>query len=193
MQRSSKIRMDAMVGTLIEDSDAELAALARDGDRDAFARLVARHYDFMFRLAWRSCGRREEAEDLAQDVCVRLAGAIRSYRGGSAFTTWLYAVVLNTARDHLRRRGRDERRRLEYAAEASGEMADTSHDPAEALWEAVRRLPDKQREAVTLVYGEGLVHAAAADAMGVSESTVSWHIHEARKRLKAHFASAGDD
>ena len=63
---------------------------------------------------------------------------------------------------------------------------------AEELWAAVRRLPDKQREAVTLVYGEGLGHAAVADVMGVAEATVSWHVHEARKRLK-QMLLAGED
>ena len=61
------------------------------------------------------------------------------------------------------------------------------------LWAAVRQLPDKQRDAVTLVYGEGLSHADAADVMGLAEPTVSWHVHEAKKRLKQMMASAGDE
>ncbi len=55
------------------------------------------------------------------------------------------------------------------------------------------KLPDKQRDAVLLVYGEGLSHAAAADAMACAEATVSWHIHEAKKRLKALMLLAGED
>ena len=55
---------------------------------------------------------------------------------------------------------------------------------SEELWQAVRRLPDKQRDAVLLIYGEGLSHAAAADVIGCAETTISWHVHEARKRLK---------
>ncbi|TIT88321.1 MAG: RNA polymerase subunit sigma-70, partial [Mesorhizobium sp.] len=65
-------------------------------------------------------------------------------------------------------------------------------DPTEALWAAVRMLPDKQRDAVLLVYGEGLGHAAAAEVMAISETTVSWHIHEAKKRLKVLMRSAGE-
>ena len=56
----------------------------------------------------------------------------------------------------------------------------------------MRKLPDKQRDAVLLVYGEGLSHAAAADAMAIAEATVSWHIHEAKKRLKTLMRSAGE-
>jgi RNA polymerase sigma-70 factor (ECF subfamily) len=60
------------------------------------------------------------------------------------------------------------------------------------LWAAVRQLPDKQRDAVTLVYGEGVSHAVAAQAMAISETTVSWHIHEAKKRLKVLMRQAGE-
>jgi RNA polymerase sigma-70 factor (ECF subfamily) len=56
----------------------------------------------------------------------------------------------------------------------------------------VRELPDKQRDAVLLVYGEGLSHAAAGEVMTISEATVSWHIHEAKKRLKVLMRSAGE-
>jgi len=56
----------------------------------------------------------------------------------------------------------------------------------------VRTLPEKQREAVLLVYGEGMSHAEAADVMGSAEATVSWHVHEAKKRLKVLLRSAGE-
>ena len=73
-----------------------------------------------------------------------------------------------------------------------GETLAEPEDPAEALWLAVRKLPDKQRDAVILVYGEGLSHAVVAEAMAISEATVSWHIHEAKKRLKTLMRSAGE-
>ena len=74
----------------------------------------------------------------------------------------------------------------------SGEVQEEPEDRAEELWAAVRRLPDKQREAVLLVDGEGLSHAAAAETRAVAEPTVSWHIHEAKKRLKQIMRSAGE-
>ena len=175
--------------------DGLLAARARDGDRAAFAALVERHYDFIFRVAFRLTGRRDAAEDVAQDVCVRLGRAIAGYRGGAAFTTWLYAVVMNAARDALRRSSREAVRTRAFGAHAALLCGDEAgpEDAADALWDAVRGLPDKQREAVTLVYGEGLTHAQAADVMAVAEPTVSWHVHEAKKRLKALLRPAGDE
>ena len=167
--------------------DGLLAARAREGDRAAFAALVERHYDFIHRVAFRLTGRRDDAEDVAQEVCVRLGKAVAGYRGGAAFTTWLYAIVLNAARDQMRKSARETAKAEAFGVHAlmAGEAGAAADDPADALWAAVRKLPDKQREAVTLVYGEGLSHAEAADAMAVAEPTVSWHIHEAKKRLKA--------
>lgn len=178
-----------------EASDSELVGRARGGDREAFGQLVERHYSFVYRTAYRCCGVKADAEDIAQDVCARLGRAIRGYRGGGAFTTWLYAVTLNAARDHARRAVRDDRRTTAYGvhALASGEAASEDDDPAEALWAAVRRLPDKQRDAVLLVYGEGVSHAVAAEVMAISEKTVSWHIHEAKKRLKVLMRQAGEE
>ncbi|RST84301.1 RNA polymerase sigma factor [Aquibium carbonis] len=171
-----------------EAKDDDLVALARRGDRDAFSTLVARHYDFVFRVAWRWCGRRTDAEDIAQEVCVRLGKAIQGFRGEGRFTTWLYQLTLNAARDHGRRLAREATRVAAYGVHALSAAAVVEPEPedaAEALWEAVRQLPPKQCEAVLLVYGEGLSHDAASDVMGCAEATVSWHIHEARKRLKA--------
>ena len=172
--------------------DAELARNAAGGDRDSFAALVERHYGFIFRLAWRLTGQKADAEDLAQEVCARLGRAIRTYRGGSAFTTWLYAIVANAARDAGRRAAREAVRADAWGTQALIEAAgEAPEDPAEALWAAVRELPAKQREAITLVYGEGMNHAGAADLMGCSEATVSWHVHEAKKRLR-QIVAAGE-
>ncbi|PZO77792.1 MAG: RNA polymerase subunit sigma-70 [Mesorhizobium amorphae] len=171
-----------------DDTTAGLAQRAAGGDRDAFVRLVETHYDFVFRIAYRWCGRQADAEDIAQDVCARLGRSIRSYRGGSAFSSWLYAVTLNAARDWGRRAARDQAGLAAFARE--GAETQEEQDPADALWEAVRALPEKQREAVTLIYGEGLSHAKAAELMACAEATVSWHVHEARKRLKRALAQA---
>ncbi len=182
--------------TAVADSEDELIARARSGERAAFARLVAGRYDFLFRLAWRWTGNRADAEDVAQEVCVRLAHAVGSFRGEASFATFLHALTLNAVRDWGRRQARQKRiadAMLTFAViDAAGEANDDG-DPAGQLWEAVRGLPEKQRDAVLLVHGEGLSHADAAAAMGCSEKTVSWHIHEARKRLKRVLSGGGNE
>lgn len=145
---------------------------------------MERHYDFVHAVAWRWSGNVSDAEDIAQTVCLKLASAIRGFRGASRFRTWLYTLTLNAARDHQRSQSRERRKAASFLADPTSSAANDNHDQTEALWEAVRQLPDTQGDAVLLVYGEGLSHSAAADVMGCSEATVSWHVHEARKRLK---------
>jgi RNA polymerase sigma-70 factor, ECF subfamily len=166
--------------------DAELVDRAVKGDREAFGRLIERHYDFVHAVAWRWSGSETDAEDIAQDVCIRLGAAIRGFRGTSRFRTWLYTLALNAARDHRRRQARNERKLEAYASDPALKAGSGSDDEdrREALWAAVRALPEKQCDAVLLVYAEGLSHAAAADVLGCSEATISWHVHEARKRLR---------
>lgn len=169
-----------------ELDDVALATRACGGDRAAFAALVDRHYDFIFAVAWRWCANRADAEDVAQDACIKLARALSGWRREGKFTTWLYRLVLSATHDLGRKREREMRKVQAFHAHALTEMQGPTDDgdSLDDLWDAVRELPPKQRDAVLLVYGEGITHGEAAQAMECSESTVSWHIHEAKKRLK---------
>ena len=84
------------------ESDEALADKAAGGCPRAFATLIERHYDRIYRIAWRFAGSRDRAEDIAQDVCVKLATAIRSFRGDAKLSTWLHRIAYTTAVDHLR-------------------------------------------------------------------------------------------
>jgi RNA polymerase sigma-70 factor (ECF subfamily) len=182
---------------LLEDeaSDAGLLERAKAGDRAAFAALVEAHYAFIHRVAYRLVGTKSDAEDVTQEVCVRLGRSIRGFRGDAGLQSWLYALTLNAVRDMARKTMREAAKAEAFGAQAriDGDGAARPDDRAERLWHAVRQLPAKQRDAVTLVYGEGLAHAAAAEAMGCTEATVSWHVHEARKRLKTMMAQAREE
>jgi|TARA_A100001391_G_scaffold51156_2_gene31174 RNA polymerase sigma-70 factor (ECF subfamily) len=161
-------------------------ARAAKGDRAAFAALVSHHYDFLYRTAYKWCGNREDAEDVAQDVCIKLATAISGFDGRSAFTSWLYRIVLNAVRDRQRQGKRRSRQAEALLHVSPGEMApeQESATTQSQIWDAVRKLPEKQRDAVLLVYGEEMAHAEVAVIMGTKESTVSWYVHEAKKALK---------
>lgn len=179
-------------------SDQELALCAAAGGAEALSTLLERHYDRIWRLAWRWCGSRAEAEDVTQDACVKIATAIRGFRGEAAFTTWVFRIVYTTATDRLRGRQRlclvepSQMVALSEAAETQPpEPSAEVHVLCAELWAEVRRLPDQQRDAVLLVYGEDMSHAEAAAVMGCTEKTVSWHLHEARKRLKSRLTAVG--
>lgn len=170
--------------------DAELAEKAAAGNRDAFATLLARHYDLIFRVAWKWTGNRADAEDVAQDVCIKLGRAIRTFDGRAAFTSWLYQVTLNTVRDRARAEQRQKARLAELAivTEKITPAADQA-DPLNELWSAVRQLPDTERDAVLLVYAEGKTQAEAGKVLGCAEGTVAWRISKAKKQLKRHLVS----
>jgi RNA polymerase sigma-70 factor, ECF subfamily len=172
---------------VLDATGDDLVRRAGAGDASAFAALVDVHYDHIYRLAWRFTGSQDRAEDIAQDVCIKLATAIRDFRGDSAFTTWLHRLTYTTATDALRKTQRlylvEPAKMQSLADMAETATPESLHIDGE-LWDAVRALPPQQRDAVTLVYGSDLSHAEAAGVMGCTEKTVSWHLHEAKKRLR---------
>lgn len=167
-------------------SDESLAQAAANGDRQAFAVLVGRVYDRVYAYAVRLTGNRIEAEDLAQDICAALPTKLKSFRGESKLTTWLYRITVNAARDRFRRastfaRASDGWGDWELARQA--EMAETA-ERVDWLMTAMRGLSVDLRETLALVL-DGVTHAEAAQILEVSEGTVSWRISEAKKKLKA--------
>jgi len=163
-----------------------LVRRAQNGEGAAFAELIEDQYDRIYRTAWRWCGNAHDAEDIAQDVCVRLGDAIRGFDGRSAFSSWVFRITLNMVRDWQRAGRRRGAHADAYAEVAPTEEAASQEDAATntELWSAVRNLPEKQRDAVLLVYAEELNHREAAEIMGIKEATVSFHVHEARKTLR---------
>jgi RNA polymerase sigma-70 factor (ECF subfamily) len=166
--------------------DSELAGRALGGDREAFRRLVERHYDFVFRLARRQLGSAADAEDVAQDVCLALVQKLGQFRGRSRFTTWLASIVINQCRDFARRRRSSQGLVEKYGVLRAMDEADAADTRERTSWleAALASLDPGLRETVLLVVGEDMSHAEAAEALGCAESTVSWRMHMAKKRLR---------
>lgn len=176
--------MDAVSGLSFLD-DATLVRQAQGGDRSAFGELCERHYRLAFQSAWRRVGNRSDAEDVAQDALVRMGQGLKSLRDPLLFRGWLMRIVINAVTDLHRRRKVDRIGTAAFVAEGDTVwFEEDTGDRDAALWRAVGQLPPQQREAVTLVYAEEMNHREAAEAMDCKEATVSWHIHEAKKRLK---------
>ncbi len=117
---------------------------------------------------------------------MRLADALVRFDGRSKFTSWLYTVTLNAVRDLQRSHQRQGRQINAISAITREEIAPDQEDQLRVndIWRIVRQLPEKQRDAVLLVFGEQMSQAEAAVIMGCKEVTVSWHIHNARKSLR---------
>ena len=167
--------------------DGELAARAIGGDREAFGRLLDRHYDLIYRVAFRILGSAADAEDVAQDVCLALVGKLGQFRGNSRFSTWLCSIAVNQCRDFLRRRKSSHVLVEKYGVQRALDEADHAATEHRSAWlrDALARLDPNLREAAVLVVGEEMSHAEAAMILGCAESTVSWRMHMVKKRLRA--------
>ena len=168
----------------MKQEDKDLIGRAREGDRQAFEALLEGCYGMMFRVAYKWCGNRADAEDVTQDAAIKLARAIGGFRGDSAFASWLYRLVVNAAIDWQR----TNKRYVELPDPESGHVGTVANsaDKGMEVQEELARvlaLPEKEKTALLLVFSEGMSHAEAAVVMECKESTVSWYIHEARKKL----------
>jgi RNA polymerase sigma-70 factor (ECF subfamily) len=171
------------------DEDKTWVSQSQNGDDAAYESLIRKHQQMIHSLTFRMTGSMADAKDLAQETFVRAYRQLDSYQGNSRFSSWLYRIAVNACLDWRRR----EKRRAELLANwrnLNAEAAPTPDSPANLdelsreVQAALMRLPDKQRAAVVLtVYGE-LNHAEAAKILGCSETTVSWRIFSARRKLK---------
>ena len=167
-------------------SDESLARAAAEGDANAFSLLLERHYDGVFRLAFRLTGAQAEAEDLTQDICAALAAKLRNFRGEAKFTTWLWRVVVNAAHDRRRRAATRAKHATGWGDWEKSRQAENAETAAALDWltEAMCALPDDLRDTLALVLDDA-THDQAAEVLGISPGTVSWRISEAKKRLRA--------
>ena len=186
MQAIASLVRDKRMGRLADEDETSLIRRAQGGDRTAFAQLIDRHYATIHRFAYQWTGHGADAEDIAQEVCIKLATALKSFDGRARFTSWLYRIVLNAVRDMQRQRGR-QTRRVNALALVSPDMHEPDQEDSVAsadLWAAIRKLPGREAEAMLLVYGQDMGHAEAGEVMGVSANTVAWYVHEAKKKLR---------
>ena len=172
---------------LMDTPDETLATAAAAGDRAAFSVLVRRHYDRIFRLAFRLTGLRAEAEDLAQDICAALPAKLRSWRGEARFSTWLYRVVVNAVHDQRRRQVSRARAATGWGDWELARQDEIATQAAALDWltQAMTRLSPELRDTVALVLGEDLTQAQAGEVLGVSEGTIAWRMSDVKKRLRA--------
>lgn len=135
-----------------------------------------------------------EADEAAQDALMRALGGLNSYRGDSAFTTWLYTITLNVCRRRLRQRRARERLlgplqallhwRQPAPAERRPEAIAAQHEADATVWRAIQTLNDRWREPIVLRYYHDLPIADIARLVGVSERTIHTRLSAAHDRLK---------
>ncbi len=179
-----------------EPSDLELVRRAQRNERGAFDLLVLKYQHKVIKLVARLLRDPTEAEDVAQEAFVKAYRALGSFRGDSAFYTWLYRIAVNTARNAIASR---QRRPLDYEAELSeseqlnlaSRLRDNDTPESTALSEEIRvtvndaieQLPEDLRTAIVLREVEGLSYEEIAAAMDCPVGTVRSRIFRAREAI----------
>ena len=171
---------------------------SKAGDTDAFERLMIATQQKVASIAYRLLGSREDAEDAAQEVFLRVYKNLRRFDESKAFHPWLYRIVVNVCRDIAKRERKRGYQTVSLDEELENELIEQSASPQnieewamvrqqKALIEmAVARLPYKERTAFILRDFEGLSTEEVAKVLGVRTATVRVHISSARARVRRH-------
>lgn len=175
-----------MVSRDVETSaDASDVELARRGDVEAFERLYRNNVGRVYGVCLRMVGDRALAEDLAQEAFVRAWRKLRTFRGDSAFSSWLHRLAVNVVLSRQRSRGRREARIVPVDdPQVHAEPRRPVEGAAIDLEKAIASLPPGARQVFLLYDVEGLRHAEIAEAMGIAVGTSKAHLHRARKLLR---------
>ena len=180
--------------------DRDLAVRASSGDVEAFGRLVRDHSGLVYRVAMRICGE-SEAQDASQEVWVRVWRNIKGFRGGSAFSTWLYKITVNTCLTSREREARREMR--EYVSElpflpeppggdADPETAALNTERREEIQEALSHVRADHRAALVLRHMEGLSYAEIAEILEVPDGTAKGWVSRGRAAMLVALSDLSD-
>ena len=183
--------MNETIDRLSEDVLVERSAA---GQVDAYAELVRRFQERIYRTVYGMTRNHDDADDLTQETFMSAFKSLKGFRRRSNFYTWVYRIAVNLTLNFLKKKGREKGRenfednasvldRTEYAAR-SPEGDSLKKELRDKIDEAVEMLPLTYRSAFNLVVFQGLSHGRAAEILGCSENTVSWRMHKARKMLQ---------
>lgn len=180
------------------DEDARLMLAFRDGDRRAFEALFARYTPRVLTFLTRMVRDRSRAEELTQDVFVRIYNAAGRYEAKARFSTWIFGIAHNLALNELARahrryeQGTDELAELESADPAPGADEQLAAERTrKQLERALAKLPERQRAALLLRSEQGLGYEEIAQALDSSISSVKSLIHRARETLLSELGIEG--
>lgn len=183
---ASHSKMGAQV-TAGDPSDAELARRVQKGDAAAFNQLVERHLKRAFGVAYRLLGHAEDSEDLVQDAFIAALQKIDTFDSGRDFAPWFYRILVNRCLNARKARSRRNASELpaELATGLASPLAETERSELRnQLVTAMEALPERQRTIVAMFDIEGFSSPEIAEMLEISDGTVRWHLHQARRALR---------
>jgi RNA polymerase sigma-70 factor, ECF subfamily len=181
-------------------ADPDLVSRAAGGDPAAFQALVERHRSMVYRVAFQFAGNHHDAEDIAQEVFIKVYRSLDHFRQDAQLTSWLYRIVMNACIDHRRRQhpaavapfGEEAEHRMLNTAEESPGPEDRAYagELGQVLETQIARLPHGQRIVFIMRHHQGLKLCEIADALGLAEGTVKRQLHAAIHRLRGVLSTA---
>lgn len=172
------------------DAEAERALIerCRSGEERAFAELVDAHKDLVHAMIWRLARDRSQADDLAQDVFLKVHRGLPYFRGEARLSTWIYRIVINVCSQSKTRRPReislDEDRGGRPIEPRRDDTAFGAVELRDRLDKAMAKLPDQYRVLIAAHHLDGVQYEALAEALGIPLGTVKTHLHRAKRRLR---------
>lgn len=170
--------------------DIALCKLTVAGNDEAFARLVERYSGLVYSIIVRIANRQEEAEELTQDVFLKVYKSLKGYKGDCRFSTWLYRIAYNTAVSACRKRheeliGIDETTLANVTEEEVDDALNRTDNSEmlERLDRAVNKLEAGDRAIITLFYMDGHSIEEVAEITGLSAANIKIKLHRIRKKL----------
>jgi RNA polymerase sigma factor (sigma-70 family) len=161
-----------------------------EGNVNAFAYLVDRHKDKAFNLAFRICGNREEAEEIAQDAFLKAYRSLKDFKMKSSFATWLYRIVYNTAVSLVRTRKKGVLALEDFPADATDFLStnknqeDAADDYRNSLINfALQKVSEEERGLITLYYYNELETEEISKITGISKSNLKVKLFRARQKM----------
>ena len=175
----------------LEVDDRALVERVKQGDSSAYDALVRRYLRRAMGIARRLLGNVEDAEDLVQDAFMRALDRIRSFDNARAFGPWFFRLLINTGLNARKARAL----RVTHPETADAESRDASplqrlerKEIRERFGAALAALPPRQRLIVSMFEVDGLSTSEIGDTLGISQETVRWHLHQARRVLREALA-----
>lgn len=174
--------------------DTDLVTRAAGGDQTAFHLLVERHRAMVYRVAFQFAGNHHDAEDIAQEVFIKVYRSLDRFRQDAQLTSWMYRITMNACIDHKRRQspagsvpfGEEAELKMLNTPEESPGPEETTYggELGEVLGQEIQRLPPGQRVVFVMRHHQGLKLGEIAVALGLAEGTVKRQLHAAVHRLR---------
>lgn len=176
------------------DPDADLVRRVATGDTEAIQSLIGRTLPRLLALATRMLGDQAEAEDVAQEVFLRMWRNASHWQSGNArFDTWIHRVALNLCYDRLRRRKEIPSNMTFELIDARSVDVEPSEEVSSRVEKALQRIGERQREAVILTYYQGLSNIEAAAVMEVSVEALESLLARGRRALRSILVTDADN